>query len=36
MVQALDDPNDRLRAVAYAYFEHNQDPARRAAAARRR
>lgn len=25
MVRALDDPNDRLRAVAYAYFEHNPD-----------
>jgi HEAT repeat protein len=23
MSAALDDPNDRLRAVAYAYFEHN-------------
>lgn len=22
----LDDRNDRLRAVAYTYFEHNQDP----------
>ena len=26
MSSALDDPNDRLRAVAYAYFEHNQEP----------
>ena len=26
MVAALDDPNDRLRAVAYAYFEHNPEP----------
>ena len=24
---ALADPNDRLRAVAYGYFEHNPDPA---------
>jgi HEAT repeat protein len=26
MVQALSNKNDRLRAVGYAYFEHNQDP----------
>jgi HEAT repeat protein len=26
MSRALDDANDRLRAVAYAYFEHNQEP----------
>ena len=26
MVSALDDANDRLRAVAYAYFEHNPEP----------
>src|SRR5262249_41941655 len=26
MVQALTNKNDRLRAVGYAYFEHNQDP----------
>ncbi len=26
MVSALEDPNDRLRAVAYAYFEHNPEP----------
>src|SRR6476660_2505101 len=26
MVQALASPNDRLRAAAYAYFEHNPDP----------
>ena len=26
MLSALDDPNDRLRAVAYAYFEHNPEP----------
>jgi len=26
MVQALSAPNDRLRAVGYAYFEHNPDP----------
>ena len=26
MRSALDDPNDRLRAVAYTYFEHNQEP----------
>jgi HEAT repeat protein len=25
MSAALDDPNDRLRAVAYAYFEHNTE-----------
>jgi len=25
MVDALDDPNDRLRTVAYAYFEHNPE-----------
>ena len=27
MVQALGEKNDRLRAVAYAFFEHNPDPA---------
>lgn len=27
MVEALADPNDRLRAVAYAYFEHQPEPA---------
>lgn len=27
MAAVLTDPNDRLRAVAYAYFEHNPDPA---------
>jgi HEAT repeat protein len=26
MVAALDEPNDRLRAVGYAYFEHNPEP----------
>jgi len=26
MLSALDDPNDRLRSVAYAYFEHNPEP----------
>ena len=26
MSAALDDPNDRLRAVAYAYFERNPEP----------
>lgn len=26
MVRALSDKNDRLRAVAYGYFEHNADP----------
>ncbi len=26
MLSALADPNDRLRTVAYAYFEHNPDP----------
>jgi HEAT repeat protein len=26
MAQVLGDANDRLRAVAYAYFEHNRDP----------
>jgi HEAT repeat protein len=26
MSSSLDDPNDRLRAVAYAYFEHNPEP----------
>ena len=26
MATALDDPNDRLRTVAYAYFEHNLEP----------
>ena len=25
MLSALDDPNDRLRTVAYAYFEHNRE-----------
>src|SRR5438067_7465126 len=25
MSAALDDPNDRLRAVGYAYFEHNPE-----------
>jgi HEAT repeat protein len=25
MSTALDDPNDRLRTVAYAYFEHNKE-----------
>jgi len=25
MSSALDDPNDRLRTVAYAYFEHNKE-----------
>ncbi|HSC28461.1 MAG TPA: HEAT repeat domain-containing protein [Vicinamibacterales bacterium] len=25
MAQALAEPNDRLRAVAYTYFEHNRD-----------
>jgi len=25
MATALDDPNDRLRTVAYAYFEHNKE-----------
>ena len=27
MVRMLDERNDRLRAVAYAWFEHNPDPA---------
>ena len=27
MTRMLDETNDRLRAVAYAYFEHNTDPA---------
>jgi HEAT repeat protein len=27
MVSVLDDPNDRLRAVAYEYLERNPDPA---------
>jgi len=27
MLAALDDPNDRLRTVAYAYFEYNPEPA---------
>ena len=26
MVQALSSPNDRLRAAAYSFFEHNSDP----------
>jgi HEAT repeat protein len=26
MAQVLSDPNDRLRTVAYNYFEHNPDP----------
>ncbi len=26
MLSALDDPNDRLRAVAYSYFERNPEP----------
>ncbi|HEX6974689.1 MAG TPA: HEAT repeat domain-containing protein [Vicinamibacterales bacterium] len=26
MITALASPNDRLRTVAYAYFEHNPDP----------
>jgi HEAT repeat protein len=26
MMSVLDDSNDRLRAVAYAYFEHHPDP----------
>jgi HEAT repeat protein len=26
MLRALTDPNDRLRAVAYAYFEHHPSP----------
>ncbi len=26
MSTALDDPNDRLRTVAYAYFEHHPEP----------
>lgn len=26
MQRALKDPNDRLRSVAYEYFEHNPDP----------
>ncbi len=26
MLSALAEPNDRLRTVAYAYFEHNPDP----------
>ena len=26
MARVLADPNDRLRAVAYAYFEHHPDP----------
>ncbi len=26
MLPAIDDPNDRLRQVAYAYFERNPDP----------
>jgi hypothetical protein len=26
MSSALDDPNDRLRTVAYAYFEHHREP----------
>ena len=31
---ALDDPNDRLRTVAYAYFEHNKERGMAAAAAK--
>ena len=27
MTRMLADPNDRLRSVAYAFFEHNPDPA---------
>src|SRR6187200_2920689 len=27
MTRVVADPNDRLRAVAYAYFEHHTDPA---------
>jgi HEAT repeat protein len=27
MAKVLPDPNDRLRSVAYTFFEHNQDPA---------
>jgi HEAT repeat protein len=27
MAKALTDPNDRLRSVAYTYFEHHTDPA---------
>lgn len=27
VIDVLDDPNDRLRAVAYGYFEHEPDPA---------
>ncbi len=27
MARAVEDPNDRLRAVAYAFFEHQPDPA---------
>jgi HEAT repeat protein len=27
MLSAVDDPNDRLREVAYSYFERNPDPA---------
>jgi HEAT repeat protein len=27
MRESLDSPNDRLRAVAYSYFEHHPDPA---------
>ena len=27
MARVLPDPNDRLRAVAYTYFEHHPDPA---------
>ncbi len=26
VLEAVADPNDRLRAVAYGYFEHNPDP----------
>ena len=26
MASALDEPNDRLRTVAYTYFEHNKEP----------
>ena len=35
MRESLASPNDRLRTVAYSFFEHNPDPAMIAAAARR-